>query len=136
MNKILLSLAPVSVETLRSVIEHSPGVPEFDVIDGHEMSGEELVKAFAKADVVLGSWVFKRIGKDLVDKAGALKLIQQPSVGYDNIDIKACSERGIRVANAPIGNVTVADHTIAMGLALVRKLVAANSSLRQGRGIG
>jgi phosphoglycerate dehydrogenase-like enzyme len=70
----------------------------------------------------------------LVAKAGLLKLIQQPSVGYDNIDIKACSERGIRVANAPTGNtVTVAEHAIAMGLALVRKLAPANSSVRAGR---
>ena len=134
MKKILLSMAPVSVETLKSLIQRSPGVPEFDVIDSHDMSGEELAKAFAKADVVLGSWTFKPIGKDLVAKAGPLKLIQQPSVGYDNIDIKACSERGIRVANAPTGNVvTVAEHTIAMGLALVRKLVTANSSMREGR---
>jgi lactate dehydrogenase-like 2-hydroxyacid dehydrogenase len=59
------------------------------------MSGEELAKAYATADVVLGTWTFKRIGKDLVARAGSLKLIQQPSIGYDNIDIKAYSERGI-----------------------------------------
>jgi D-3-phosphoglycerate dehydrogenase len=134
MKKILLSLAPISVETLKSLIQRSPGVPELDVIDGHDMSEEELVKAFAKADVVVGTLTFTRIGKDLVAKAGPLKLIQQPSVGYDNIDVKACSERGIRVANAPTGDtVTVAEHPVAMGLALVRKLAPANSSLREGR---
>jgi phosphoglycerate dehydrogenase-like enzyme len=100
MKKILLSLAPVSVETLKSFIQRSPGVPEFDVIDGHDLGGEELASAFAKADVVLGTWTFKRIGKDLVAKAGSLNLIQQPSIGYDNIDLKACSERGILVANS------------------------------------
>jgi len=134
MKKILLSLAPVSVETLKSLIQRSPGVPEFDVIDGHDLGGEELTSAFAKADVVLGTWTFKRIGKDLVAKAGSLKLIQQPSIGYDNIDLKACSERGILVANSPTGNVaTVAEHTIAMALALVRKLVRANAGVREGR---
>ena len=67
-------------------------------------------------------------------RAGSLKLIQQPSIGYDNIDLKACSERGILVANAPTGNVaTVAEHTIAMALALVRKLVRANAGVREGR---
>ena len=66
------------------------------------MSDEELAKAFAKADVVLGDFTFKRgIGRDLLAKAGPLKLIQQPSVGYEHIDVKACSERGIRVANTP-----------------------------------
>jgi glyoxylate reductase len=134
MKKNLLSLAPVSLETLKSLIQRSPGVPEFDLIDGHDMSGEELGKAFAKADVVLGTWTFKRIGKDLIDRAGPLKLIQQPSIGYDNVDLKACSERRIRVANVPTGNVvTVAEHTIAMALALSRKLVRANSSVREGR---
>jgi hypothetical protein len=59
---------------------------------------------------------------------------QQPSTGYGNIDIKACSERGIMVANAPTGNTTtVAEHTVAMGLALLRKLVPANRSVREGR---
>jgi len=134
MKKILLSLAPVSVETLKSLIQRSPGVPEFDVIDGHDLGGEQLATAFAKADVVLGTWTFKRIGKDLVARAGSLKLIQQPSIGYDNIDLKACSERGILVANSPTGNVaTVAEHTIAMALALVRKLVRANAGVRAGR---
>jgi phosphoglycerate dehydrogenase-like enzyme len=134
MKKILLSLAPVSVDTLKSLIQRSPGVPEFDVIDGHDLGGEELATAFAKTDVVLGTWTFKRIGKDLVARAGTLKLIQQPSIGYDNIDLKACSERGILVANAPTGNVaTVAEHTIAMALALVRKLVRANAGVREGR---
>jgi phosphoglycerate dehydrogenase-like enzyme len=134
MKKILLSLAPVSIETLKSLIQRSPGVPEFEVVDGHDLSGEELATAFAKADVVLGSWTFQRIGKDLVTRAGSLKLIQQPSIGYDNIDIKACSERRILVANSPTGNVaTVAEHTIAMALALVRKLVRANAGVRAGR---
>ena len=51
MKKILLSMAPVSVETLKSLIQRSPGVPEFDVIDSHDMSGEQLAKAFAKAEI-------------------------------------------------------------------------------------
>jgi phosphoglycerate dehydrogenase-like enzyme len=70
----------------------------------------------------------------LLANSGQLKLIQQPSVGFDAIDIKACTERGIPVANSPTGNVaTVAEHTIAMGLAMLRGLVPANSSVRAGR---
>ena len=129
-------MAPVPAEVLKSLlVQLSPGVADTDVIDGHDMSAEELAKAFAKADVVLGDYTFKRgIGRELLAKAGPLKLIQQPSDGYQHIDIKACSERGIRVANAPTGNtVSVAEHTIAMGLALLRKLVPANRSVREGR---
>jgi len=136
MKKTLLSMAPVPAEVLKSLlVQLSPGVADTDVIDGHDMSAEELAKAFAKADVVLGDYTFKRgIGRELLAKAGPLKLIQQPSDGYQHIDIKACSERGIRVANTPTANtVSVAEHAIAMGLALLRKLVPANRSVRQGR---
>jgi phosphoglycerate dehydrogenase-like enzyme len=105
MKKTLLSLAPVPIETLKSALQHLPGVPDTEIIGGHDMSDEKLAKAFAKADVVLGDYSFKRhIDKELVAKAGPLKLIQQPAAGYDNIDVKACSERGIPVANAPTGD--------------------------------
>jgi len=135
MIKTLLSMAPLPVEVLKSLLKLSPGVVDTDVIAGYGMSDEELAAAFAKADVVLGDYTFKhRIGRDLLAKAGPLKLIQQPSVGYEHIDIKACSERGIAVANTPGANtVSVAEHTIAMGLALLRKLVPANAGVRAGR---
>jgi phosphoglycerate dehydrogenase-like enzyme len=126
-------MAPIPVDLLKSLlVQVSPGVADTDIIDGHNMSAEELAKAFGKADVVLA---FKRgIGRELLAKAGPLKLIQQPSDGYEEIDIKACSERGIRVANTPGANfVSVAEHTIAMGLALLRKLVSANRSVREGQ---
>jgi phosphoglycerate dehydrogenase-like enzyme len=136
MKKTLLSMAPVPAEVLKSLlVQLSAGVADTDVIDGHDMSAEELAKAFAKADVVLGDYTFERgIGRELLAKAGPLKLIQQPSDGYQHIDIKACSEWGIRVTNTPTANtVSVAEHAIAMGLALLRKLVPANRSVRQGR---
>lgn len=135
MKKTLLSLAPLPVEVLKSVLQLSPAVPETDVVAAYHMSAEELAKAFATADVVLGDFTFKRgIGRELLSKAEQLKLIQQPSVGYEHIDVKACSERGIRVANTPGANtVSVAEHTIAMGLAMLRKLFPANRSVRDGR---
>jgi phosphoglycerate dehydrogenase-like enzyme len=135
--KTLLSMAPLPVPVLKSLLNLSPGVADTDIIAGHDMSDEELAKAITKADAVLGDFTFKRgIGRDLLAKAGPLKLklIQQPSVGYEHIDIKACSERGIRVANTPGANtVSVAEHTIAFGLAMLRKLIPANRSVREGR---
>jgi phosphoglycerate dehydrogenase-like enzyme len=136
MTKTVLSMAPIPVEVLKALlVQLSPDVGDSNVIAGHDMSAEELAKAFAKADVVLGDYTFKRgIGRELLAMAGPLKLIQQPSAGYEHIDIKACSERGIRVANAPTANtVSVAEHTIGMALALLRKLVPANRSVREGR---
>jgi len=135
MPKTLLSLAPLPVPVLKSLLNLSPGAADTDIIAGHAMSDEQLAEAFAKADVVLGDFTFKRgIGRDLLAKAGRLALIQQPSVGYEHIDVKACSERGVPVANTPGANtVSVAEHTIALGLAMLHKLIPANRSVRAGR---
>src|SRR5579871_3617499 len=135
--KTLLSLAPLPASVLKSLLTIAPGLGDINIIAGHDMSDEELCKAFGRADAVLGDFTFKRrIGRDLLANAGPLrlKLIQQPSVGYEHIDVKACAERGIRVANTPGANtVSVAEHTIAFGLAMLRKLIPANRSLRAGR---
>ena len=136
MKKTLLSMAPIPVAALQTLLRQvSPSTADTEVIAGHEMSEGELVEAFGKADVVLGDNSGRLgIGRELLVKAGLLKLIQQPSAGYDNIDIEACSERGIRVANAPGANtISVAEHAIAMGLALLRKLIPANRSVHEGR---
>ena len=53
-------------------------------------------------------------------------------VGVDNIDVEACSRRGIVVANAPYGNVvSAAEHTLAMLLALVRRIPEAHARLKR-----
>ena len=137
MAKTLLSLSPLPVSALKSLLNLAPGIADTEIIAAHDMSDEDLCKVFGKADVVLGDFTFKRrIERDLLAKAGPLKLklLQQPSVGYEHIDIKACSERGIRVANTPGANtVSVAEHTIAFGLAMLRKLIPANRSVRAGQ---
>jgi phosphoglycerate dehydrogenase-like enzyme len=46
----------------------------------------------------------------------------------------ACTEKGVRVANTPGANtVSVAEHTIACGLCMMRNLFAAHQSMREGR---
>jgi phosphoglycerate dehydrogenase-like enzyme len=55
-------------------------------------------------------------------------------VGYQHIDVPACTERRIPVANTPGANTTsVAEHTLACGLSLLRKMLAANQGIREGR---
>ncbi len=71
---------------------------------------------------------------DLLDAAPGLRVIGRAGVGVDNIDVAAATARGIVVMNAPDGNtVTTAEHTIALLIALARRVPQANSSLRAGR---
>jgi len=74
-----------------------------------------------------------KVTRDLMDDATTLRVIGRAGVGVDNIDIPAATERGIVVMNAPDGNtITTAEHTIALLVALARRIPQANSSLKSG----
>src|SRR5262245_46330008 len=76
---------------------------------------------------------------EFLGHARRLRILGRAGVGVDNIDVDACSRKGVVVVNAPHGNVvSAAEHTVGMLLALVRKIPAAHESLKQlqwGRGV-
>src|SRR3982075_4408179 len=75
-----------------------------------------------------------KVTPDLMDVARKLRVIGRAGVGVDNIDVPAATARGIVVMNAPDGNtITTAEHTIALLIALARRVPQANSSLKAGR---
>ncbi len=70
----------------------------------------------------------------LMDAAKNLRVIGRAGVGVDNIDVPAATARGIVVMNAPDGNtITTAEHTIALLVALARRVPQANQSLKAGK---
>lgn len=135
MGKIVLSLTPLPAEIVKLLIQQVADVPDFEVISGNEMSEEELKKVFLTADVVLGDYTFKKkITSDILSVARNLKFIQQPSVGYQHIDVDACTAKGIKVANTAGANtISVAEHTIALGLCLIKNIFHAHTSTKSGR---
>ena len=69
----------------------------------------------------------------VMDTATDLKVIARTGVGFEHVDIDAARERGIVVATTPGSNAeTVADLTFAMMLALSRKLIANDATLKRG----
>jgi D-3-phosphoglycerate dehydrogenase len=73
------------------------------------------------------------IDADLIALAHRLKVVARAGIGVDNIDVKAATARGIIVCNAPQSNtVSAAEHTVALLLALVRRIPSADRSLREG----
>jgi len=68
---------------------------------------------------------------ELLDHAPRLKIVGRAGVGIDNIDVDACSRRGVVVVNAPYGNVvSAAEHTVGMLLTLVRRIPEAHARLK------
>jgi len=71
--------------------------------------------------------------RELLEAGKNLKIVARAGVGLDNVDIKAASEKGIIVCNAPFGNVnSVIEHTMALILATCRQLIKADASLKGG----
>ena len=109
------------------------GVP-FSVVNAHRASEEKLMAEIADADFLLGDPTSATpITRKVLQAAKALRLIQQPSAGYNQIDIKACMEKGVPVANTPGANdSSVAEHTVMLALACLKKLPFFNAKTHAG----
>ena len=75
-----------------------------------------------------------KVTPPVIDAGAKLQVIGRAGSGVDNIDLEAATRRGIIVVNAPTGNtLSAAEHTIALMLALSRRLPEAYDSLRAGK---
>jgi len=96
-------------------------------------SDAALAARLADADGVL-CLLTDRIDDTLLSQAPRLRIVSQMAVGYDNIDVAACTRRGIPVGNTP-GVLTETTADLAFGLLLMtaRRLSEAETWLRAGR---
>jgi D-3-phosphoglycerate dehydrogenase len=84
-------------------------------------------------DDVVALLSFEPVRADDVGRLPSLEVIATPSVGFDHIDVAAATERGIWVCNVPDYCVEeMADHALALLLALVRGVVELDRSVRDG----
>ena len=106
---------------------------DFDVELGLDMSDAELGERIGDFDAILIRSGTK-LTADLIGRADRLKVIGRAGTGVDNVDVGAATKRGIIVANAPESNsIAAAEHTLALVLALCRKVPQAHGSLVAGR---
>lgn len=96
-------------------------------------SQDDLPRHLSRADaLVVRSRT--RVTAQLLDGAPRLRLVARAGIGVDNVDVAAAGARGILVINAPLGNVrSTAEHTLALILALARRVVSADRAARDGR---
>jgi len=73
------------------------------------------------------------VDKEVINAGENLKVISQVAVGYDNIDVKAATKRGIYVTNTPeVLTDTTADYTFALLMAVARRIAEADRYVRRG----
>jgi D-3-phosphoglycerate dehydrogenase / 2-oxoglutarate reductase len=119
--------------------DHGDVDPELAVLDGHDVelrvlacrTPEEVAAQAGEADVLINQYV--PITAAVLDALPRCRLVVRYGVGVDNVDLQAAAERGVWVANVPdYGRDEVADHTLALALALLRGVVALDRSVRDG----
>ena len=97
------------------------------------MRREMLKKEIQECDVLIVRSRTK-VTREIIESGKHLKLIARAGSGLDNIDLKAAEERGIAVINTPEASAdSVAELTIGLMVALARKMILADSSMKQGK---
>src|SRR3972149_3566170 len=105
-------------------------VSDFD----RPLSAEELLDKGKGVDALL-TLLTDKINGDVVDAIGPqLKVVSNYAVGFDNINVEEVTQRGVLVANTPCDEVNeaVAEHSWALMLALARRVVEADESVKRG----
>jgi len=107
---------------------------EADFKTVNELNMEILKAEVRDADVIIGDYTFKiPITSEMVDAMTKVRLIAQPSTGYEHIDLAACRKKGIPVSNIGGANsVSVAEHTLALALVLMKRMGYAHRRITEG----
>jgi D-3-phosphoglycerate dehydrogenase / 2-oxoglutarate reductase len=96
-------------------------------------SPSALAADVADADAVIVRSA-TRVDARILDAAPRLRIVARAGTGVDNVDVAAASARGVLVVNAPGANsISVAEHALALMLALARSVPAADHAMKDGR---
>jgi D-3-phosphoglycerate dehydrogenase len=92
---------------------------------------EEVLAVASDADAILNTYLPWSEGS--IERLEKCRIIARYGIGFDNVDLDAARRAGIVVTNVPDYSVEeVATHALALILAAMRKVVAADASVRSG----
>ena len=117
------SLSPATIEALG---------PDFEVRECDGADRTALLAAIADADALLVRSATK-VDAEALAAAKRLKVVARAGVGLDNVDVRAATQSGVMVVNAPTSNiVSAAELAVALMLAAARHVSPAHAALRNG----
>lgn len=97
------------------------------------IGARDLAAEAASADALV-CLVSDRVDATVVERAASLRIIANVGVGYNNIDVAAARRRGVVVTNTPdVLTDATADLTMALILAVARRVVESERFLREGK---
>jgi D-lactate dehydrogenase len=103
-----------------------------DVVYFDHPLGEKDVESIADREALI-IFIYSNVSAGTVAALPQLRYITTRSTGYDHIDLNACKEKGIVVSNVPAYcEITVAEHTFALMLAVSRRIVESYTRVKSG----
>ena len=103
-----------------------------EVVEGPCRTEDDLIELLRGADGAQVG-ILPLTSRRVLRACPKLKVVSRFGVGVDSIDLQAATELGVLVCNVPGSNTTeVADHAMALLLALTRRIVDAVGSTREG----
>lgn len=130
MSQGFLVLTPDARYADDAELERALAGPEFDFAIHRERTLDRLPgDVLARCDALL-VWNEMPIDAALIGRAANCRIISRAGVGFDHIDLEAAAAAGIPVCNTPdYGTAEVADHAIALTLALKRELITYHNAI-------
>ena len=116
--------AKAAVDGIRSIVENAGA--ELALLEKYT-DVEQLYKAVADADALIVR--SDKVTKDVIAHANQLKVVVRAGAGYDNLDLAACTERGIIAMNTP-GQNSNAVAELALGM----MIYMARNTFKSGTG--
>ena len=97
---------------------------------------DELLRRVADKEALV-SLLTNKVDAELLAAAPKLRMVANVAVGFDNVDLGACTQRCVAVSNTPgVLDETVADFTWTLVLAVARRLIEGDEMARSGRWTG
>ena len=104
----------------------------FEITSLFKPSKQELIQKAKEADYFLAGGRIP-IDREVLDSAANLKMIQRTGVGLDSFDLNALKKRNIPLyVNRGVNSRSVAEHSIMLILAVLRRLPVVDSSVKKG----
>ena len=133
----LLILSPIPEDVVTLLVASKVSATELEGVSITTYKGTskpDLIRAVADADVIVGDYTSNvAMDEEVLRAAKRCIFIQQPSTGFERIDVDAATREGISVANVAGANtVAVAEHTIMLILACLKKMVLAHEKTKRG----
>ena len=106
---------------------------EIDYNDSDDVMAPAVLRARAHDAAGVVCCLTEKIDRAFLDACPGVKVVSNIAVGYNNIDVAECSQRGVMVTNTPgVLDDTTADLTFALLMATARRITEAESWLREG----